>query len=203
VLDIGSGIGNLAIGLIDYVGGGYDGVEIHPEAVAWCQRAITSRHPSFRFHRADVSSSAYNPNGAVPPSAYRFPFADHTFDYIFLGSIFTHMLPASVEHYVYEIARLLAPAGVCVASYFLLNDESRAGIDRGQSFMPFDVQHPTGLCRLHDATVPEAAVALDETFVRRLHEQVGLQIRDVRRGKWSIGEAHDQDVFTVAPDMNS
>src|SRR5206468_2298345 len=45
VLDIGSGIGNLALALIDAHTGTYDGVEIHPEAVAWCRSAIASRRP--------------------------------------------------------------------------------------------------------------------------------------------------------------
>jgi SAM-dependent methyltransferase len=199
VLDIGSGIGNLALGLIGYLRGGYDGIEIHPEAVWWCQRAITRRHPTFRFHRADLVSRAYNPNGRVTASTYRFPFPDQGFDFIFLGSVFTHMLPDAVEHYVREISRLLAPGGVCVASYFLLNDETRTGVDAGRSFMSFRVEHPSGLCRLHDATMPEAAVALEETFVRRIHEQAGLRIRDIRRGRWWSDQPHDQDVLTVAP----
>jgi SAM-dependent methyltransferase len=200
VLDIGSGIGNLAIGLSGYLHGGYDGVEIHPEAVAWCQRAITGRHPTFRFHRADLTSHAYNPQGRVSASAYRFPFPDQAFDFIFLGSVFTHMLPDAVEHYLGEISRVLATGGVCVATYFLLNDESRGGVDAGLSFMSFRVEHPSGLCRLHDPTVPEAAVALEETFVRRIHEQAGLRIRDVRRGRWWSGGRHDHDVLTVVPD---
>jgi len=202
VLDIGSGVGILALSLIGYLRGGYDGVEIHPEAVAWCQRAITRRHPTFRFHRADLASSAYNPHGLVPASAYRFPFPDQSFDFIFLGSVFTHMLPDPVEHYLHEISRLLAPDGVCVASYFLLNDETRSGVDRDRSFISFGVQHSSGMCRLNDSTVPEAAVALEETFVRRIHEQARLHIRDIRRGKWWSGEAHDQDLVTVAPDAN-
>src|SRR5437016_12122831 len=65
ILDIGSGIGNLAISLIGYLIGGYDGIEIHPEAVAWCQRAITRKHPHFRFHHANLASDAYNPRGSV------------------------------------------------------------------------------------------------------------------------------------------
>jgi len=196
VLDIGSGIGNLAIGLRDYLRS-YDGVDIHREAVTWCQRAITPRHPTFRFHRADLMSRAYNPGGAVPASAYHFPFADNSFDFIFLASVFTHMLPDAVEHYLHEISRLLAPGGVCVASFFLLNDETRGGVEAGRSFMSFGVGHPSGLCLLHDATVPEAAVAMDEQFVRRILEQADLDIRDVRRGGWWCGERHDQDVMTV------
>jgi SAM-dependent methyltransferase len=197
LLDIGSGIGNLPIGLLDYLRGGYDGVEIHPEAVAWCQQTITPRHSSFRFHRADISSRAYNATGIQLPSTYRFPFSDQSFDFIMLASVFTHMQPGDVAHYVREIARLLKPSGVCVASYLLINDERRPAIEADRSFMSFGIVHPSGLCRLHDATIPEAAVALEEDFVIRIHEDAGLAIRDIRRGEWWNGEAHDQDVLTA------
>jgi SAM-dependent methyltransferase len=203
VLDVGSGIGNLAIGLGGYLTGAYDGVEIHREAVTWCQRVITRRHRNFRFHHADLASEAYNPRGSVAATAYRLPFPDRSFDYIFVSSVFTHMLPDAVEHYLRELSRLLAPEGVCVASYFLINDETRAGIDQGRSFISFGVSHPSGVCRLHDASVPEAAVALDEPFVRRIHERAGLRIRDIRRGRWWSGEAHDQDVLAVERDEKS
>jgi SAM-dependent methyltransferase len=197
VLDIGCGIGNLAIGLREYLRGGYDGVDIHPDAIAWCQQAISPRHPAFRFHRADVSSRAYNPGGNLTAAEYRFPFPDRTFDFIFLASVFTHMMPDAVERYLFEISRLLAPGGTCVESYFLLNDETRPGVDAGRSFMSFNVEHPSGVCRLHDAFVPEAAVAFDEGFVRRIHDEADLEIRDVRRGRWWSGERHDQDVVTA------
>jgi SAM-dependent methyltransferase len=197
VLDIGSGIGNLAIGLKDYLHGGYDGIEIHPEAVAWCQQAITSRYPAFRFHRADLASRAYNPRGRQSSAAYRFPFPDGSFDFVLLYSVFTHMLPADFEQYVSEISRVLAPDGVCVASYFLLNDETRAGIAARRSFMSFDVTHPSGLCLLHDAVVPEAAVALEETFVQEVHQRCGLRFRTIRRGGWWLGEGTHHDLLAA------
>lgn len=197
VLDIGCGIGNLALGLADYLQGGYDGLEIHPEAVSWCQRAITPRYPGFRFHRADVSNLAYNPNGQVAASAYRFPFPDGTFDFVFAASVFTHMLPDEVEWYLREISRVLAPGGACVASYFLLNDTARPDVIAGNSFMSFAVEHPSGLCRLHDATMPAAAVALEESFVRRAHEQAGLHIQGVHQGGWWKGEADHQDILAA------
>jgi SAM-dependent methyltransferase len=198
LLDIGSGIGNLAVGLIGYLRGGYDGLEIHREAVAWCQRAITPRHPEFRFHRADLFSRAYNPHGRAAASEYRFPFGDREFNFVFLGSVFTHMLPAAVEQYVREISRVLAPNATCVASCFLLNADSRQGIGEGRSFMSFPVDHPSRQYRLHDADVPEAAVALDEAFVRQAYAKAGLEIRDIRRGGWWSGRADDQDVVTAA-----
>jgi SAM-dependent methyltransferase len=197
VLDIGSGIGNLAVGLIGYLQGTYDGIEVHRESVAWCRRAITPRHPTFRFHDADLASSAYNPGGRVPAAAYRFPFPDRSFDVIFLGSVYTHLLPDDTAHYVHEVARLLAPGGFCVASYFLLDDERRESVDARRSFIPFPVEHASGVCRLHNADRPEAAVAFDETFIRRLHDESGLRIRDVRRGQWWRGIAHDQDVVVA------
>jgi SAM-dependent methyltransferase len=197
VLDIGCGIGNLAIGLKEFLRGGYDGLDIHSEAIAWCQRAITPRYPSFRFHGADVASRAYNPRGHLSASAYRFPFPDRAFDFIFLASVFTHMKPDAVERYLHEISRLLAPGGRCVESYFLLNDETRRAVEAGRSFMSFDVRHPSGVCLLHDSAVPEAAIAFDEGYVMRLHEQARLRIVDVRRGRWWSGERHDQDVVTA------
>ena len=196
VLDIGSGLGNLALGLTSYLHGGYHGVEVHPEATRWCQTAITRRYPRFEFHHADLMSKAYNPRGRLSPASYRFPFDDRTFDFVFLSSVFTHMLPQDVEHYLREISRLLAPGGTCVESYFLLNEQTRPGVEAGRSFMSFDVRHPSGLCRLHDSDTPEAAVALEETFVQRVHDQTGLRVQDVRRGGWWNGEAHQQDVIT-------
>ncbi len=196
VLDIGSGIGNLALGLTDYLRGSYDGLEIHPEAVAWCQRAITPRYPLFRFHRADVASRAYNPRGRTAASEYRFPFPDRSFDFVLLASVFTHMLPDQVEQYLREISRVLAPGGTCVASFFLVNDDTRVGVERRTSFMPFAVRHSSGVCYLHDAAVPEAAVAFEEDFVRHAHERARLRIRDIHRGGWWSGEPDAQDVVT-------
>lgn len=195
VLDIGSGIGNLAVALLDYLRGGYDGVEIHHEAVTWCQQAITPRHPAFRFHRADLANTAYNPRGGARASAYRFPFSDATFDFVYLGSVFTHMPLDEVEQYLHEIARVLVPRGTCIASFFLLHDDSRRGIDAGSSFMRFGAEDARGF-RLHDAAVPGAAIAIDEEWVRRVHRDAGLEIGDVRRGLWWGGRAHDQDIVT-------
>jgi SAM-dependent methyltransferase len=197
VLDIGSGIGNLAVGLIGYLQGTYDGIEVHREATVWCQRAITPRHPTFRFHHADLTSRAYNPGGRASSTAYRFPFPDSSFDVIFLGSVYTHLLPEDAAHYVQEVARVLARGGFCVASYFLLNDARRQSIDAYRSFIPFPVEHSSGVCRLRSTNVPEAAVAFDETFIRRLHDESGLRIRDVRHGQWWRGVDHDQDVVVA------
>ncbi len=196
VLDIGSGIGNLALALIDAHQATYDGIEINREAAAWCEHAITPRNPRFRFHHADVAGGAYNPSGQLTARAYRFPFADASFDFVFLGSVFTHMLPADVAHYLAEIGRVLAPGGTCAASIFLLNDDRRADVEAGRSFMPFPF--PIASARLHDERRPEAAIAIDERFVMEAYTAAGLRVERIRRGDWWNGRADDQDVITAA-----
>jgi len=197
VLDIGSGIGNLALALAPDLQGSYDGVEIQPEAVAWCRQAITPRHPNVRFHHADIFSGAYNPHGRLTASTYRFSFPDASFDFVYLGSVFTHMLPEDVAHYLAEIARVLALGGTCAASFFLLNDERRPDVEAGRSFLRFPLVEDSGRARLHDRERPEAAVAIEETFVVGAYARAGLRIERIRRGDWWNGRADDQDVVTA------
>ena len=84
-----------------------------------------------------------------------------------------------------------------MASYFLLDGERRASIDAGRSFMSFPVEHSSGVCRLHRASSPESAVAYEESFIQRLHEESGLRLRHVRRGQWWRGVSDDQDVVVA------
>lgn len=197
VLEIGSGIGNLALAVAPDRTGTYDGIEIQPEAVAWCQSAITSRYPRVRFHHADIFSSAYNPHGRLTADGFRFPFADASFDFVYLGSVFTHMLPADVAHYVAEIGRVLTPGGTTAASFFLLDEDRRAAVDAGRSFIPFPFADESGRARLHDRERPEAAIAIDETFVLAAYSRAGLAVERIRRGDWWNGSADDQDVITA------
>jgi SAM-dependent methyltransferase len=195
VLDIGCGIGNLAIGLAGFLEGRYDGVDVNREAVEWCRGAITGRYPRFRFHHADVASTAYNPKGRGDAARFRYPFDDRSFDRIFLGSVLTHLLPGAFEGTIAEIARLLSPHGRCIASCFLITDDNRPGVEAGRSFMSFGVA--IDHARVHDAGCPEAAIAFDEPFVRDVIGRAGLAIENVRRGAWWSGASDDQDVLTL------
>jgi SAM-dependent methyltransferase len=107
VLDVGCGIGRLAIPLTRYLrGGSYEGLDIVPWGIEWCNEHIAARYPDFRFTLADVFNKEYNPRGRVPTSDYTFPYPDDTFDLIVLVSVFTHMLPQDTQRYVREIARV-------------------------------------------------------------------------------------------------
>ena len=196
VLDVGCGLGRNAVPLIDYLGdeGSYEGFDIKPEAIEWCQKNITPRHRNFRFQLADVRSERYNPGGRSEASSYTFPFADDTFDLVFLVSVFTHMMPADLERYLSEIARVLRTGGRVMASYFLLNERARRNIEDGES--AFDFKFDMGGCYAQLEDLPEAAVAYDDLAIMSLYERNGLLVRQpVRYGTWSTSKAQVQDII--------
>jgi SAM-dependent methyltransferase len=185
VLDIGSGTGRLAVALTSYLSaeGSYAGMDIVPAGIRWCQEKITPRYPRFSFTLTDVYNKEYNPGGTLRARDYRFPYPDGTFDIAVLASVFTHMLPEDMEHYVAEIARMLKKQGRCYASFSLINSGSRDPMETGRSSLRF--KQYTGACWVVDAKVPELAVGYDETYVRGLYERQGFRSSDIHYGSWS------------------
>jgi len=184
VLDIGSGVGRVAIPLTRYLGadGTYDGFDIVRRGVVWCRRHITPRHPNFRFHHVRVRSSEYREHGA-PASGFRFPFDDASFDFAFATSLFTHLVLAETRQYLHESARVLAPGGCLLATFLLLNDHSRAVLPRLDWRFRFPVdQHPV---RLADADNPAVGVAIDEAALIDLIREAGFSGHEIHYGKWA------------------
>jgi SAM-dependent methyltransferase len=200
VLDLGSGSGRLAIPLLERIGptGSYDGIDVHGEAIAWCQQHLTPEHPNFRFHHADVRNAFYNPEGRHAPTEQRLPFDEDSFDVVVLASVFTHLLPDAVANHLGEISRVLAPGGRLMTTYFLLDEHSRATVEAGAAAIPF--RPATGDAWVVDPTVAEAAVAIDGDLVRRMHDEAGLPIRELHPGSWarSTGVTF-QDLVVAAP----
>ena len=124
VLDVGCGIGRMAVPLTKYLKGVYEGFDIGPEAIKWCQDNISRRYPKFYFQVADVFNEKYNPGGKYKASEYKFPYDNDAFDFVYLTSVFTHMLPHDMENYLSEISRVLRNNGRCLITYYLLNEES-------------------------------------------------------------------------------
>jgi SAM-dependent methyltransferase len=185
ILDIGCGMGRLAVALTSYLSrnGAYEGMDIVPAGIKWCNENIASTHPNFHFKLADISNTEYNPAGSVKASEYPFPFPSETFDLVVLASVFTHMLPGDMEHYVAEISRVLKSGGHCFATYSLLNGESRLRMESGQSSLRF--KHKVGPCSVVDRKVPELAVAYDERYVQDLYAKHGLSTQNnIYYGSW-------------------
>lgn len=184
VLDVGCGIGRMAVPLTTYLtNGSYEGFDIVSTGIEWCQQNITPRYPNFRFQLADIYNQFYHQQGTVKPENYRFPYPDNEFDFVFLTSVFTHMVPRDVENYLGQIARVLKPGKRCFITFYILNDESEALMQAGRSEILF--AHSGEGYRTVSADVPESVIAFPEAYVRDLFQRHGLEISTpIYFGKW-------------------
>ena len=185
VLEVGCGIGRMAVPLTGYLSGGeYEGFDVMPKAIEWCQENISSEYPKFRFQVADVYNKEYNLRGTYKASQYEFPYEDESFDFVILTSVFTHMLPEEVSNYLSEIERVMKPGGRAVITFFLLNQESLKLVESGMSTIDF--RYDFGVYRVKEKNTPEAAIAFQEDFIRDLYKEKGLKIAEpIRYGSWS------------------
>jgi SAM-dependent methyltransferase len=186
VLDVGCGIGRMAVPLIKYLNGqdSYEGFDLDPIGVNWCKKKITPKYPNFHFQLADIYNKKYNPKGKYTGSEYRFPYKDKSFDFVLSISVLTHMLPKDMENYISEISRVLDTGKKCLITFFLLNEESLKLIDAKSSILDFRFNLSDG-CKTIDSKVPEKAIAYDEIFVRMLHEKYKLDlVEPIHYGSW-------------------
>jgi ubiquinone/menaquinone biosynthesis C-methylase UbiE len=185
VLDVGCGIGRMAVPLTKYLKerGRYEGFDIVHSGINWCKKKITPRYPNFHFQLASIYNKTYNPKGKYKAFEYKFPYANESFDFIFLTSVFTHMLPHDVENYFSEITRVLRREGKCLITFFLLNTESLKLIDTNLSTLDF--KYDIGECYTIDKDEPESALAYHERSIRILYEKYGLSIVEpIHYGSW-------------------
>lgn len=180
VLDVGCGLGRLALAMSRFldVNGRYEGLDIVPAGIEWCTQHVVGPHGNLHFTLADVYNKEYNPKGRVQPADYRFPYPDETFDVAVLVSVFTHMLPADLDRYVSQIARVLRKNGRIFATYYLITPESvRLMSSRGCSVR---FKHNLGSHWTQSESVPELSVAYDERYIRG-----GCQVNGVTRS-WCV-----------------
>ena len=185
VLDAGCGIGRMAVPLTKYLSeqGSYEGFDISGKSINWCKKNITPKYPNFRFQLADIYNKRYNPRGKQKSSQYKFPYGDSSFDFVFLTSVFTHMLPKDIDNYLSEISRVLKPGKKCLVTFFLLNEDSSRAIEEKASGLNFKFR-ADGYRTVCEVT-PEKAVAYDEGAIRRLFDNHKLDIVEpIHYGCW-------------------
>jgi SAM-dependent methyltransferase len=197
VLDVGCGLGKHAIHFARYLmpPGRYDGFDIEPKSIAWCQKAITPRYPHMHFRHVPLASTFYAADQNEAAETFRFPYDDGSFDFVFLGSVFTHMFWAEVANYVSEIARVLKPDGRVVATAYVLGAKKRLGIEAGTAAFTFAIPYRDSWIQTMDP--PEMAVAHERKRLLALFEEKGLAIEQFRYGHWAEQGIQDQD-FVIA-----
>lgn len=188
VLDIGCGSGRMAAPLtvfLDPSRGSYEGFDVTEAGVSWCRHAY-QQHPNFRFRHAEIQSDLYELAHGVAAEEYRFPYEDREFDFVLLASIFTHLMPAVVEHYLDEISRVLKPGGTCFATYYLMDPRVLDLSRDTPAALKFHRMTLDGPAWTTDPGNPEAVVGYDLDHVLYLYAVRALAIAGLHRGRWPV-----------------
>jgi len=186
LLDVGCGAGRIGRAMADFMAsaGSYDGFDVDRESIAWASRHVATLHPNIRFRAVDVANRQYNPGGTVAPREFVFPYDADSFDVCFLHSVFTHMLPDELRHYLAEVRRVLRPGGAAHVTYYLFDEEAQRYL-AARPDLPLRFEHACGPYRTIDPATPEYSVAYDPGFMRRTYAEVGLRIQEpVLWGGW-------------------
>ena len=193
VLDIGCGIGRMArplVRFLDPARGSYDGFDVNREGIEWC-RAHYAAHPHFRFRAVDLFNTRYRPDAGESAREFRFPYPDGAFDLVFATSVFTHLPREEADRYLQESARVLAPGGRLLATFFLLDGDAPAPT---LDFRPADE-----VMSVVDPDLPEEAVAFDAGWVAERIGAHGLGALETYPGTWRGTDGLSyQDVVVAA-----
>ena len=188
VLEVGSGVGRMAYALKDFLdpdlGGEYMGIDIQRDGVKWCQENFSPRIKHFHFKHIDVYNELYNPQGSQLSSNVTFDFADATFDFVYLTSVFTHMLPDDIQRYCSEIARVMKPDASALMTFFILNQEAQEYISKGGA--TFEFRHQFDGYYSEYSTIVERAIAYEEESVNTFLASNQLTMKvPIQYGSWS------------------
>lgn len=198
LLDVGSGYGRLAIGLISTgFDGNYVGFDILKCHVTWCKQEITPKHIRYRFKHLDVRNDRYNPTSKGDPASATFPVRPGTADMAASFSVFTHMYEPDIRRYLAELQRVLVPGGMALTTWFLFDADRLPAVTSDQSRYP--MVHTLDGARYSDPDDPLHAVGYDQARVVQMVEQAGLNVTRIERGNW-CGDAGEsfQDVVLIS-----
>jgi ubiquinone/menaquinone biosynthesis C-methylase UbiE len=198
VLDIGCGIGRMAIPLTKHLSndGEYFGFDIDKRGIFWCNKNISKKYPNFHFEYVDLYNKYYNKKGKIKASDFKFPYPDGHFDFVFATSVFTHMLTNDVVHYLEEIKRVLKPNGRALTTFFSIDDDARKNINDGISRCQFVYPSDENSYYSHK-TVKEAEIGYNEKWINDKLGEIGFSVNKVLHGSWSARKDYIsyQDIY--------
>ncbi len=196
-LDIGSGIGRIALGLKDFLHGAYHGFEAMEVGVQWCQQNITPKHTNFQFNWIPLYNDLYNSDG-IDAANYRFDYQNEYFDFAASISVFTHMIDTEIENYLSQTNRVLKKGGILVATFFITDDGHQNHKNANAKFsFPYEQENYF----LMDKKVKSANVCFKRLYLNALFEKTGFMVVNEIKGFWSGSpKVHDlgfQDIVVL------
>lgn len=187
VLDIGCGIGRIAIPLTKYLTSGeLYGFDIDQRGIEWCKKNISKKFSNFHFQYVDIFNKYYNKKGKIHADKFSFPYENHKFDFIFATSVFTHMLPEQINQYLAEISKVLKPGGKCFLTWFSIDEYAQKNILEHRSNCNFIYPYKEDLAFYSHKNVPEAEIGYKENWIVKQLRKTGLgENLKIYHGSWS------------------
>jgi ubiquinone/menaquinone biosynthesis C-methylase UbiE len=187
VLDIGCGIGRIALPLTKYLdsNGKYYGFDIVKTGIDWCNVNISKRFLNFHFEHFNLRNDLYSEEEVKSAKDFIFPYNDETFDVIISTSVFTHMMPEDMEQYISEISRVIKKNGNCLFTFFILNQHSETQMVNNPIF---NFTYKFGHYSLMYEKVKEANVAYREIYLKQLFDKFDFKLERLLYGHWSHGD---------------
>jgi SAM-dependent methyltransferase len=183
IVDIGCGWGRLAAALVEELDpiAEYHGFDPKRDHVRWAQTNLMPRHQAFNFHITNLANRIYNPGGVLRTETFVVPFSTASRDLVVANALFSYLSPQEFECYAREAARILKPGGRLLATFYLLDAESRQLLPRLADPIAFRfAEGPIVSTSPHGAGL----VAYDETYVRAVLERYGFELEPTVRGAW-------------------
>ncbi|WP_254424170.1 class I SAM-dependent methyltransferase [Thalassospira marina] len=199
VIDIGSGIGRMAVPLTQYLVPGktrYLGIDPVADGVKWCQKTITPVYRDFRFQTVDLANELYNPEGKVAGDSWKLPAKDEEFDFATMVSVATHLPPAEVERYCSEIFRVLRPGGRLFMTAFIVRNAEELAAPKCDPRLSGLVREKDKPCWHLRGENPMAAVGFDEGYLESVLAKAGFALLRKGFGAWHGDKSpHYQDIL--------
>jgi len=125
LLDVGCGCGRVAQHLLDSPLTEYVGFDRNPDLIAWAAAEIGARDRRFRFEHLPIVSPYDEVDGhagEIAAAEVAFPAASGSLTAVLFSSVFTHLPVEVCRHYLAEAARVLAPRGRILSSWFVVEE---------------------------------------------------------------------------------
>lgn len=189
ILDLGSGYGRLAIALhkkFPDFSGNYVGVDILPKHISWCQENIESKLKNYKFNHLNVVNDRYNPKGNIEANKVKIDYKPLKFNLACLFSVFTHMYEEDIKHYLSQIHKNLKEEGLCIATFFIYDDERLEKINaREEGYnMKYELNDHT---RYYSPEDKLHAISFKKDFIEKMCRDCGFNVEKVVYGDWASG----------------